>query len=52
MCHERGEMPPWTTEREQSETDDDELPAFLNEGDPDREDVEVLTDGGDGSESD
>jgi hypothetical protein len=47
-------MPPWTTDREPSETetDDDELPSFLTEDDPDREDIEILTDGGDGSESD
>jgi len=49
MCHHRGdipgEIPEWTTEREETaETDDDEeLPEFLNE---EGDEVSVLTDGG------
>ncbi|WP_276276425.1 hypothetical protein [Haloarcula regularis] len=43
-------MPPWNRDREHtadSETDEEDLPSFLNEAD---DELEVLTDGGDGEE--
>jgi hypothetical protein len=48
MCHHRGDIPDWTSEKAaESESEDDELPEFLNEEASD--DLTVLTDGGDES---
>ena len=48
MCHHRGDIPEWTREETaeaESESEDDELPEFLNEEGSDE--MTVLTDGGD-----
>ena len=52
MCHHRGDIPDWSTERTDAAertTDDEpeEGPDFLNEEGADHE---VLTDGGEGDE--